>query len=674
VLTTDYTVAGVGAASGSVTLTAPLASGERLTVVRDVPFTQLADYVNNDAFPAESHEDALDLLTMQTQQLKERVDSALTLPPTVTGASGELPSPEPNKLIGWNEAGNALQNMDATTRATIVAFGTSRADTFTGNGTQTQFALTANPGALANLDVSIGGVVQTPGVNYTFSGTTLTFSTAPPLGVGILVRYFLALPQGVTDSAASTFLQAGAGAVTRTVQGKLRDVVSVKDCGAVGDGVADDTAAMQAAHNTGRLVYYPAGTYKFTAITISAGGIIGEGHSVTNLNCVNASSTPAIKYVGAYTQLAGGLVANVPMFRWFTLNGGSLKASGAGIQFDPPSGGADYALIEGVNVSYFPIGIDFVNASLWKIIGCTFAGHTTAGVVVDNVRDNDAGDAVIMGCAFITSSTTADQIRQKSSGGLKIVGNKLLGAVNGYAMRYTGTANTSNLIISANSIENFSSNAISFQKISPGLTAFLNVAIVGNQIAVALASPSAFLIATDSNSWLQNMTISGNVLQLPGVTDSYGIALNSVTCLSIEGNTFRGNGGTSQAIGLTSCVDAKIGNNVYSNITTPYAIVTPGSSNFVVQDSQSGSAATLSSGWSLYYGSLYISSQVTVTFPTAFKVAPAATDVSFTLASGDGSVGVIVNSVSKTQLQFSVLAARTPGFVATVYWRVNGVL
>lgn len=62
-------------------------------------------------------------------------------------------------------------------------------------------------------------------------------------------------------SALVAFLQSGTGAVARTVQDKLRDVVSVKDFGAVGDGVTDDTAAIQAALNSAIHVVFPEGTY-----------------------------------------------------------------------------------------------------------------------------------------------------------------------------------------------------------------------------------------------------------------------------------------------------------------------------------------------------------------------------------------------------------------------------
>lgn len=62
------------------------------------------------------------------------------------------------------------------------------------------------------------------------------------------------------------FIQAGTGAVQRTVELKLQDVISVKDFGAVGDGVADDTAAIQAAINAAgdKSVFLPSGNYRTT--------------------------------------------------------------------------------------------------------------------------------------------------------------------------------------------------------------------------------------------------------------------------------------------------------------------------------------------------------------------------------------------------------------------------
>lgn len=77
-----YTVSGVGdAGGGNVTfLVAP--DGQPITLLRDVPATQETDYVDNDSFPAETHEAALDKLTMLHQQLEESISRTLQLAPT----------------------------------------------------------------------------------------------------------------------------------------------------------------------------------------------------------------------------------------------------------------------------------------------------------------------------------------------------------------------------------------------------------------------------------------------------------------------------------------------------------------------------------------------------------------------------------------------------------------
>jgi hypothetical protein len=76
-----------------------------------------------------------------------------------------------------------------------------------------------------------------------------------------------------------TFVQAGTGAVQRTAQAKMRDVVSAKDFGAVGDGVTDDTAAIQAAMDASSGVHLPVGVYKITAALRMNNNnfVVGEG-------------------------------------------------------------------------------------------------------------------------------------------------------------------------------------------------------------------------------------------------------------------------------------------------------------------------------------------------------------------------------------------------------------
>ena len=162
---------------------------------------------------------------------------------------------------------------------------------------QTVFNLTNSyqPGT-NTLSVFVDGVNQYDGSSYSYvetSSTRVTFTAG--LHVGALVKFTTAvtLSAGVVSSNLVTYLPAGTGAVATTVQAKLRQYISVKDFGAVGDGSTNDTAAIQAAVTavaakaSQGAVYLPAGVYKISsAIQIPYGvSMFGDGGVASRLEC-----------------------------------------------------------------------------------------------------------------------------------------------------------------------------------------------------------------------------------------------------------------------------------------------------------------------------------------------------------------------------------------------------
>ena len=89
----------------------------------------------------------------------------------------------------------------------VVAFGAVNtaavitAEDFNGTGSQTAFTMSVTPANSASVIIAISGVVQDPST-YTVSGTTLTFSTAPPAGTDNISCRYLALPTTTTGTGA----------------------------------------------------------------------------------------------------------------------------------------------------------------------------------------------------------------------------------------------------------------------------------------------------------------------------------------------------------------------------------------------------------------------------------------------------------------------------------------
>lgn len=134
-----------------------------------------------------------------------------------------------------------------------------------------------------------------------------------------------------------TFLQTGTGSQARTVQSKLREIISVKDFGAIGDGNADDTAAIQAAVDYasslyGAEVFFPCGNYKITSPILQRPNsnitLVGQGNlqGGTNIIATGAyfikTANQSVNSINFYHLTFVGLRNGTQSF-WDQSSGGS---------------------------------------------------------------------------------------------------------------------------------------------------------------------------------------------------------------------------------------------------------------------------------------------------------------------------------------------------------------
>lgn len=208
-LTTNYTVSGVGdAEGGSITVLVAPSSAEKITILRNMPFTQETDLENQGAYYAETVEDALDAAAMRDQQLAEKLDRAILVPASEDIGGTNLAT---QLVININRLADSADEIDtvAGIRDDVVTLAGIAADVsavatvadvidnssaallmvenvFTGNGAQTQWTLTREPAASENVFVWVGGAIQTTD-DYLVTGDKLTIAPAVANGVKIRV-------------------------------------------------------------------------------------------------------------------------------------------------------------------------------------------------------------------------------------------------------------------------------------------------------------------------------------------------------------------------------------------------------------------------------------------------------------------------------------------------------
>lgn len=211
-ITTHYAVSGVGAsAGGNITMVTAPASGTTLIITRNMAFTQETDYTEYDAFPADTHETALDRLTMQVQQVKEVADRAIKFDSAVTGFDTTLPSPDAGYVLAINDTEDGwdlvtLSNL--TTDLTLPA----------GEGIIAKTG--AATSALRTITGTAGEIVVTNGDGLSGNPTISidpAFGGAPAIGditgMGTGVATFLATPSSANLKAAVTDETGSGGAL-----------------------------------------------------------------------------------------------------------------------------------------------------------------------------------------------------------------------------------------------------------------------------------------------------------------------------------------------------------------------------------------------------------------------------------------------------------------------------
>jgi hypothetical protein len=201
---------------------------------------------------------------------------------------------------------------------------------------------------------------------------------------------------GSLSDANVTHIASGTGAVSRTVQSVLRDVISVKDFGATGNGSTDDTSAIQSALDAHAAIYFPDGTYKITAAL-----------NLNSYNVLRFESRSAIiqgALAGPLIQGKAGTTTrtyHAQIFSGQITNTSRATAGGVGIDFKSMS----MAKVFGTFITNVETGVKNGGTSAQGAFYNEFHGVDISGVVTGVSNGTLGNDAKFFG-GRVNDSTT----------------------------------------------------------------------------------------------------------------------------------------------------------------------------------------------------------------------------------------------------------------------------
>ena len=426
----------------------------------------------------------------------------------------------------------------------------------------------------------------------------------------------------IISSADISFLQAGSGAVVRTAQSKMRETVSVKDFGVVGDGVTDDTVAFQAAVNAaeGQTLFVPEGSYKLGPIQLKSNSIydftkaifypatgtgdlyLFELNAKTNVY-INGGTISVASYtpLGSYSPPYSTVGTNWPNGYFY---------GGTAIQIQ---NGCTYVTVENTRFEGCLGGVNIYDSSFCSVkntthynglagiaIVCTVNGSEIVGIqVTDNMIigcgddgvavlcNNPTGNSNIYSCTV--SRNYIDKLRLFASATASAVGIRT-----GYwATPAGGTGSVRSCVISNNTmramvqegmfiqqtflsticnntVQNYSAlsttGAYTFGSSGSAATASSKIIFSNN----SCANPSVGGLGLDVN-FVEYSSFSGNHIDANSGFYAFGGVENKYNVIS--GNTFGNPSGPAIRLSTGSDYNAIVGNN-FAATNSPYLVYT----------------------------------------------------------------------------------------------------
>jgi hypothetical protein len=339
--------------------------------------------------------------------------------------------------------------------------------------------------------------------------------------------------------------------------------------GAIGDGITDDTAAIQAAIDaatgTGAAVILPpASGYKQTAPWNITGpvGILGMGYANDTLNLFQPNGYKASQIIPYGDITSFNIATDYPVYLekfGISYNQSCPPAAGTpAIKLDTGNQGSVHANKESVFRDIFIIG-GGVGVQVNNALGFLFdhihvEGAKNYSMILRDINYPGSGDSVVTNCTMSSSGVAAHMLVQ-SGGGLRIVNNKCNSCRVGGQLIFINpnlptAQGISPLIINNNSLEHSSNNSIGilFQR-NVGTEVVGNVVIVGNELANSGTNTQGIVMqANGATPWILGGVIASNFIY----ATSFGVTIDGASSINVIGNTMMGAGTAYGSTGVST--------------------------------------------------------------------------------------------------------------------------